>query len=55
MGYKLLGIGVWRATRWYLHRRYPHAGRKLALGVGLAAGLAGAAAAAAAARGRSAS
>jgi hypothetical protein len=38
MGYKLLGVGVWRVARWYLHRRFPHAGRKAAVGAGVAVG-----------------
>jgi hypothetical protein len=33
MGYKLLGFVVWRAGRWYLHRRFAGAQRKLAVGV----------------------
>jgi hypothetical protein len=24
MGYKLLGIAVWKGGRWFLHRRYGH-------------------------------
>ena len=53
MGYKLLGVAVWRAARWYLHRRFPAAGRKALVGAGVVAGVAaaGAAAAAAARRG----
>jgi hypothetical protein len=46
MGYKLFGLGVWRVARWYLHRRYPKAGRKLALGAGAVVGAAAAVAAA---------
>jgi hypothetical protein len=34
-GYKLLGFVVWQAGKWYLRRRYPDAGGKLAL-VGVA-------------------
>ena len=35
MGYKLLGFAVWQAAKWYLHKRYPHAQRNLAIaGVG---------------------
>jgi hypothetical protein len=32
MGYKLLGYVVWQGGKWYLRRRFPHAGRKLAIG-----------------------
>jgi hypothetical protein len=31
MGYKLLGFAVWQAAKWYLHRRFPHAERNLAI------------------------
>jgi hypothetical protein len=44
MAYKLLGMVVWRAGRWYLRRRYGGRGRGR---FGLAAGAAGAAALAA--------
>lgn len=47
MGYKLLGVAVWRAARWYLHRRFPGAGRKALVGAGIVAGVAAAGAAAA--------
>jgi hypothetical protein len=30
-GYKVLGFVVWQAGKWYLRRRYPDAGNKLAL------------------------
>jgi hypothetical protein len=36
MGYKLLGYAVWRGGKWYLRRRFPHAGRNLAIGGGAA-------------------
>jgi hypothetical protein len=37
MGYKLLGMVVWRGARWYMHRRYPNAARNAAIaGVGAA-------------------
>ena len=31
MGYKVLGFVVWQAAKWYLHKRYPHAQRNLAI------------------------
>ena len=31
MGYKLLGLVVWKSARWYVGRKYPKA-RPLALG-----------------------
>ena len=31
MGYKLLGFAVWQGAKWYLHRRFPHAQRNLAI------------------------
>jgi uncharacterized protein involved in exopolysaccharide biosynthesis len=31
MGYKLLGFVVWQGAKWYLHRRFPHAQRNLAI------------------------
>jgi hypothetical protein len=39
MGYKILGIIVWRGTVWYLRRRFPLPSRKVAIagGVGLLA------------------
>jgi hypothetical protein len=43
MGYKFLGFAVWQAAKWYLHKRFPHAQRNLAIaGVGglLVAGVA---------------
>jgi hypothetical protein len=40
MGYKVLGFVVWRGARWYLGRKFPGLGRKLALG-GAAAAVAG--------------
>ncbi|MGI8593998.1 MAG: hypothetical protein ACR2ML_06470 [Solirubrobacteraceae bacterium] len=47
MGYKLLGVAVWRGAKWYLRRRYGGTPRKVAAGVvvagALAAGLAAAA------------
>ncbi len=45
MGYKLLGVLVWRGARWYVRRRYPGAPRKLLIG-GLAVGAVAAGAAA---------
>ncbi len=50
MGYKALGFVVWRGARWYLGRKFPNAGRKLAVGGAVFAGLAAGAAAAASAR-----
>jgi hypothetical protein len=48
-GYKVLGFVVWQAGKWYLRRRYPDAGGKLALagvaGLVLVVALAGARAA----------
>jgi hypothetical protein len=38
LGYKILGFVVWQVGKWYAHRRYPGAARKLAI-----AGAAGAA------------
>ncbi|HLJ04404.1 MAG TPA: hypothetical protein VKT31_13245 [Solirubrobacteraceae bacterium] len=49
MGYKLLGVAVWRAARWYVKRRFPGAGRKALVGAAVVAGVAAAGAAAAAA------
>ena len=44
MGYKVLGLVVWRGARWYLGRRYSDAPRKIAIGTlgasALAAGVA---------------
>jgi hypothetical protein len=35
LGYKLLGFAVWQGAKWYLHKRFPHAQRNLAIaGVG---------------------
>jgi hypothetical protein len=31
MGYKLLGFAVWQGVKWYLRRKFPDAGRKLAI------------------------
>ena len=31
MGYKILGFAVWQGAKWYLRRKVPHAGRKLAV------------------------
>ena len=31
MGYKLLGFVVWQGAKWYLRRKFPDAGRKLAI------------------------
>jgi hypothetical protein len=31
MGYKLLGFVVWQGAKWYLHKRFPHAQRNLAI------------------------
>jgi hypothetical protein len=31
-GYQALGFGVWQGAKWYLHRRYGDAPRKLAVG-----------------------
>ena len=32
MGYKLLGMAVWRGARWYLRRKYPNLRRNATLG-----------------------
>jgi heme A synthase len=32
MGYKLLGMAVWRLARFYVRRRYPDLPRKAAIG-----------------------
>ena len=32
LGYQALGFGVWQGAKWYLHRRYGGAPRKVALG-----------------------
>jgi hypothetical protein len=37
MGYKLLGMAVWKLVRLYVRRRYPDAPRKLAIGAGATA------------------
>lgn len=52
MGYKLLGLLVWRGARWYVGRKYPDAPRKLLIGGVVAAGMI-AGGAAVAQRGRS--
>jgi len=44
MGYKILGFAVWQGAKWYLHRKYPSAGRKLAIAGAAGALLAGGAA-----------
>jgi hypothetical protein len=36
-GYQALGFGVWQGGKWYLHRRYGDAPRKVALGTLLVA------------------
>lgn len=36
VGYQILGFAVWRGARWYLHRRYGDAPRRIALGALLA-------------------
>ena len=53
MGYKLLGLVVWRGARWYLGRRYPDAPRKIVIGTVGASALAAGIAAVAAQRQRS--
>lgn len=52
MGYKVLGFIVWRGARWYMGRRYPDAGKKLAIGGAAVGALAVGAAVAAGARQR---
>jgi hypothetical protein len=32
IGYQALGFGVWQGAKWYLHRRYGDAPRKVAIG-----------------------
>jgi hypothetical protein len=44
MAYKLLGFAVWQGAKWYLRRRFPDAGRKLAIAGGAGALLIGGAA-----------
>ncbi len=44
MGYKLLGFAVWQGAKWYLRRKFPDAGRKLAIAGAASALLAGGAA-----------
>ena len=31
MGYKVLGFAVWQGGKWYMRRKMPDAGRKLAI------------------------
>jgi len=38
MGYKVLGFVVWQGAKWYLRRRVPDVGRKVAIAA-LAGGL----------------
>lgn len=33
-GYKILGFAVWQSGKWYVRRKYPDAGRKLAIAGG---------------------
>ncbi len=40
MGYKLLGLAVWRGARWFLRRRYA-THLKLAAGLAVIAGVVG--------------
>jgi hypothetical protein len=44
MGYKVLGFAVWQGAKWYLRRKFPGAGRKLAIAGAAGAVLAGGAA-----------
>jgi len=53
MGYKLLGLLVWRGARWYVRRRFPGAPRKLLVGGAAVGTLVAGAAAVAAVRQRS--
>ncbi len=46
MGYKLLGLAVWKGAKWYLRRRYGDTPRKVAAGVFVAGALAAGAVAA---------
>ena len=41
MGYKVLGFAVWRGGKWYLRRRFPRAGRNLAIAGGVGVLVAG--------------
>jgi hypothetical protein len=50
MGYKLFGFVVWRVLRRYLHHKFPHARRNLAIAGGAGVLVAGGAAAFAATR-----
>jgi uncharacterized membrane protein YhfC len=40
MGYKLLGLAVWKGAKWYLRRRYGNAPRKVFAGAVVAGALA---------------
>jgi hypothetical protein len=44
MGYKILGFVVWQGAKWYLRRKSPAGGRKLAIAGALGAVLIGGAA-----------
>jgi len=41
MGYRLLGLAVWKGTRWYVRRRYGSTARKAAAGAAVAIAVAG--------------
>ncbi len=40
-GYQVLGFVVWKGAKWYLHRRYGDAPRKIAAGGAVALVIAG--------------
>jgi hypothetical protein len=44
MAYKILGFAVWQGGKWYLGRKFPDAGRKLAIAGAAGAVLVGGAA-----------
>ncbi len=47
MGYRLLGLAVWKGAKWYLRRRYGDTPRKVLAGVVVAGALTAGAVAAA--------
>jgi hypothetical protein len=50
MGYKLLGYMVWQGVKWYMRRRVPGTGRKVAIAAAAGGAIVGGAALAYAAR-----
>jgi len=41
MGYRLLGVVVWKGAKWYVRRRYGSAPRRVGAGAAVAAAVAG--------------